>query len=332
VLRHALRAGLVASVAMITARALGLVETHWVVLAAIGILQPYSASTEERALQRVVGTLVGALLAVALATAVSSDLTRLWVIGALTAVSVSLLPLNFGAFQVLLTPDLLLLATLKAGDWSVAQSRAEGVVLACALALAGAWLLWPSPERHRLPDAAAGVLRANGNYLRQVARRRSGLLPEVLHARREVGLALIDAEASFDRMMAEYRGPAQRLEPAMALLSYSRRLAASATALGEERAEPGETKAIEQVADQAGEALDSLAESLTGGHGPPPLPRLMPRAPEADPVSRELLAHVPRQLGVLHGAVEKLARERRRAACAVCPGASTRGSRRAACG
>lgn len=309
VLRHSLRAGLVASAALLLTHALGLGQAHWVVLSAIGILQPYSASTEERALQRVVGTLLGASLAAAIATTLNSPWAVLAVIAVLTATSVSILPLNFGAFQVLLTPDYLLLVTLHYGDWTVAGSRALGVLLACALALAGAWLLWPSPERRRFPDAAAAALRADGDYLRQVAASRSSSAMEVGAARRNLGLALLEAEASFQRLLAEFHGPPQQLEPGMAVLTYSRCLAAAVTALGEQRAETHASRVLPELAQGASGALDVLADSLREGRPPPPLPSLPEPQPADDPVSCALLERVPRQLDMLHGAVTRLSVE-----------------------
>jgi uncharacterized membrane protein YccC len=306
VLRHALRAGLVACAALTVAQLLHLRDAYWVVLAAIGILQPYSVSTEERALQRVGGMLLGGTLAAAIGAAVGSPLGLIALIGVLTAISVSLLPLNFGAFQILLTPDFLLLATLSAGDWTVAENRALGVFIACALALAGAWLLWPLPERCRFPDAAASVLRADGNYFRTVAASSSGTEPEVGAARRDFGLAVLEAEASFDRLAAEYRGPAHRLEPAMALLTYARRLAASITALREQRPEVHAPGALEKIAVEASGRLETLASSLNEGVPPPPLPTIDAPPTSDDPVSAVLVERVPRQLDILSRAVEKV--------------------------
>lgn len=305
VLRHAIRAGLVSTAALVVTRMMHLGEPFWVVLSVLNILQPYSASTEQRALQRVTGTLLGGLLAASLAAWIGSQLWLTVVIGVLTAVSVSLLALNFGLFQILLTPDFLLLATLNVGDWHVAEGRAEGVMIACGLALAGAWLLWPSPERRRFPEAAANLLRADGHYFRKMAERRSGFEPDVAAARREFGLALLDAEASFDRLVAEYRGPAQHLEPAMALLTYSRRLAASVTALGAHKEAVEKTDVLEKVSDRTVGTLDTLADSLREAKPPPPLQPLEARSID-DPVSGRLVERVPRQLEILHGAVARL--------------------------
>ncbi len=306
VFRHALRVGLVATVALVVTQSLGIRDAHWVSLTVIAILQPYSAITEERALQRVGGTLLGACLAAVIATRVHSPSALLTVIVLLTAVSVALLPINFGAFQVLLTPDYLLLATLSSGDWSLAGQRALGVLVACTLALLGAWLLWPMPERRRFPDAAAAALRADGDYLREVIARRSADRPEVGAARRSFGLALLDAEASFERLTAEYHGPPQQLESGMAVITYARRFATVVTALGMERPEAEVPGQLKHLALQAGRALDDLAESLHARRVPPPLPPLQVSCKTDDPVFGALLERVPRQLGMLHGAVTRL--------------------------
>ncbi len=306
VFRHALRVGLVATVALVLTQMVGIRDAHWVSLTVIAILQPYSAITEERALQRVGGTLLGACLAAVIATRVHSPSALLTVIVLLTAVSVALLPINFGAFQVLLTPDYLLLATLSSGDWSLAGQRALGVLLACALALLGAWLLWPMPERRRFPEAAAAALRADGDYLREVVFRRSGIRPEVGAARRQFGLALMDAEASFERLTAEYQGPPQQLESGMAVITYARRFATVVTALGTERPEAEVPGQLKLLAHQAGRTLDELADSLRARRVPPPLPPLKVSCKTDDPVFGALLERVPRQLGMLHGAVTRL--------------------------
>ncbi len=309
VLRHAVRAAFIASLALVIARSLGISQAHWVVLAAISVLQPYSVNTEHLALHRVGGTLVGGTIAATLSAGVQSQAQLLVIIGLLTAISVSLLPLNFAAFQMLLTPDFLLLSSMRLGDWSIAGERAVGVVIACGLALLGVWLLWPSPERRLFPQTAAAVLRADGRYLRCVAVHRSATRPEVGEARRDLGLALIAAEASLQRLVAEYRGPAHRLEPAMALLTYSRRFAGSVTALGEQ---PGTSRATDgwgEVIEGACGTLDALAQSLEAGERLPE-PDALPVPPRnwrpGDPVTEALVERVPRQLRVLRGAVERL--------------------------
>ncbi|RKH70755.1 FUSC family protein [Corallococcus aberystwythensis] len=310
VLRHALRTGMVATAALGLTRALQVGDAHWVSLVVISILQPYAGSTEARVLQRTLGTLVGASLAALIATTVQTPPLMIGVISVLTAISVALLPLNFGAFQILLTPDYLLMATLSSGDWTVASQRSLGVLIAGTLALVGSWTLWPSPERRRFPDAAASALRADGKYLRQLATHRSGTEPAVNEERRLLDQALLEAESSFQRLMTEYRGPPGHLEPGMALLTYARRFALAVTALGTGRYEGRTTSVLpQQLAQRASDSLELLARALQERREPPPLPNLaLPRTSD-DPVLGALLERVPRQLGILHGAVARISED-----------------------
>jgi uncharacterized membrane protein YccC len=310
VLRHALRTGMVATAALGLTRALQVGDAHWVSLVVISILQPYAGSTEERVLQRTLGTLVGASLAALIATTVHTPALMVAVISALTAISVALLPLNFGAFQILLTPDYLLMATLSSGDWTVASQRSLGVLIAGTLALLGSWTLWPSPERRRFPDAAASALRADGRYLRQLATHRSGTEPAVNEERRQLDQALLEAESSFQRLMTEYQGPPQQLEPGMALLTYARRFALAVTALGTGRPEDRAASVLpEQLAQRASDNLELLARALQERREPPPLPSLALPGTSDDPVLGALLERVPRQLGILHGAVTRISED-----------------------
>ena len=73
-----------------------------------------------------------------------------------SATCVALLPLNYAAFSVFLTPTFVLLAEANAGDWHLAGLRIINTLLGGALALVGARLLWPTPEWNRLPAYMAG--------------------------------------------------------------------------------------------------------------------------------------------------------------------------------
>jgi hypothetical protein len=115
----------------------------------------------------------------------------------------------------------------------------------------------------------------------------------------------VEAEASFERLLAEYRGPAQQLEPGMALLTYGRRLAFVVTALGAERHDVHAPGALEPLVQTAQGVLEELADALRHRSAPPPLPSLpLPRT--EDPVFAALLERLPRQLRILHGAVARL--------------------------
>ncbi len=304
IFRHALRLGVSAALATALVRGLGLDHGYWVIITVIIVLQPYSGLTLQRSLQRVAGTLLGAALAAGLVVLVRDPVVILVAIMVLFAVAMSVQPISLPAFQVLLTPALVLLAELQTGDWDLAGVRIVNTLLGGALALVGARLLWPSPEHLRFPEEVASALRADRDYLRQVVASRSDAEPAVRDARRRMGLALHSAEASFQRMLSEWRGPAQQLEPVMALLTYARRLTSAVTALSSSRRGPGAPD-LEPVARYTARVLDELATAVEQRRVPAPLP---PEAPpvDTDALSRTQVERVVRQLSVLHRAAERL--------------------------
>ncbi len=193
--------------------------------------------------------------------------------------SVALLPLNYAAFSVFLTPSFVLLAEASTGDWHLAGVRILNTVLGGGLALAGSQLLWPSPESERLPAYLAQTITALRKYLALVIQRfddRSEDASRALReARRQVGLAILNAEESFQRLLGEHRGPAEALAPAMTLLTYTRRFTASiaALALSRHSVDAVQAEALAPFAQAADAALADVAAALAAGRAPAPLGR-----------------------------------------------------------
>jgi uncharacterized membrane protein YccC len=312
VLRFALRVGIVTAAAVALTAALDLKRGYWITITAVMILQPYTGTTSVRAVQRVLGTVVGGVLTAGLAALFHDPLAIFALVFVFALLSVALLPLNYAAFSVFLTPTFVLLAEASTGDWHLAGVRILNTVLGGGLALAGSQLLWPSPESERLPAYLAQTITALRNYLALVVQRFDDRSEDASRAlretRRQVGLAILNAEESFQRLLGEHRGPAEALAPAMTLLTYTRRFTASIAALALSRhsldAVPGEVLAPFARASDA--ALADVAAALAAGRAPAPLGELpelpeMPAGP-ASPLLRGRLTRLGRQLKTLHDA------------------------------
>ena len=317
VLRHALRVALVTTAAVLLAGVLRLPRGYWVTVTAVIILQPYTGVTTQRAVQRVIGTVVGGLLTAALG-ALFHDIRAILVLSfVFAAVSVAVLPLNYTAFSVFLTPTFVLLAEASAGDWHLASVRVMNTILGGALALFGVRLLWPAPEWQRLPVSLAAALRANREYLRTVVRifadRSDAAGRELRARRRDAALASINAEESFQRLLAEHGGRSEVLVPVMTFLTYVRRFAVSIAALAVSRhaIDPSTASVLEQFADSATKRLDAAAERLTSASREPAPPAVsgMPdplRSPSLDPIVRARLTRLGRQLDTLVSSAEEV--------------------------
>jgi uncharacterized membrane protein YccC len=232
-------------------------------------------------------------------------------------VSVALLPINYAAASVFLTPTFVLLAEASAGDWHLASVRVIDTLLGGTLAFFGARLLWPAPEWKRLPTYMAAALRANRDYLRTVVRifpDRSDAAGEQMRARRrDAALAAINAEESFQRLMGEHGGEADVLAPVMRFLTYMRRFTVSIAALSVSRhaVDPSTATALDQFATSVATHLDYAAARLT--REDPGLVRPAGwsvdalTSPSHDPIVRARLTRLGRQLDTLVSSAEDVA-------------------------
>jgi uncharacterized membrane protein YccC len=312
--RFAARVAVVTTVAVALTQLLELKRGYWVTITVIVILQPYTGVTFTRAAQRVMGTVLGALLAAALGAYFHDPRAILVIATIFVACCIALLPLNYAAFSVFLTPTWVLLAEASAGDWNLAETRVLNTLLGGTLALLGARLLWPSPESRRFPAYASAALRANAEYLRTVVARyddRSHEAGEVIRAaRRAIGLATVNAEESVQRVLTEAHGDARRLAPPLTLLAYTRRLTASIAALALARhADDGTSSAtLEPFTNAVISTLTDLADALDEGRPPLPQPESasLPETPSALISAR--VERLSRQTATLHDTVARMSR------------------------
>lgn len=311
VLQHALRIGLVTTIAVLVTTLLRLNHGYWVTLTVVVILQPYGAATRQKALQRVVGTIAGAAVAAGLSAVFAGTGVIVALIFVFTALCVALLPVNYGAYAVFGTPAFVLLAEASAGNWHLAGLRVVNTLIGGALALLGS-RLWPVDEWSRVPEFIAQALRADAEFLRrsvEVTRAGGRTFGALRDIRRAIALAAANAEDSFQRLVSDHSGPSEALEPIMACLVYTRRFAAATAGLAlaggidPTAADPD----IDRFASRTGDVLDDLADAVTRGRPPLPLPDLTTDVPRD--VSRSPIAvrvrRIERQVKLLHAAVDR---------------------------
>ena len=312
-MRHALRVAIVTAVAVLVTRLLNLPRGYWVTITALIILQPFAGATLIKALQRVLGTVAGALLTVSLVAVIHDSRGLLVVVFVLAAACVAFLRVNYLIYSILLTPTFVLLAEMSAGDWHLAELRVVNTLIGGVLGLAGAWLLWPSAERDRFPELAATALRAAAAHLRVVVAMWSTTDDEssvaLAAARRDAALAITNAEASFERMVAESTRRRRELEPATTLLTFTRRLISADIALGTLRHAP-EAPAIRddvtRFARYLTSTLECVADAVAERRAPSPCEPLPPAVSHVQ-LTIPQFHRVLRQLNIIHAAATRLA-------------------------
>jgi uncharacterized membrane protein YccC len=314
--RHGLRMGIAAALAMWLSFALDLTRGYWATITTLIVLQPYTGATMRKTLQRVGGSVLGGVLAAALAVAARTKLAIAGIMVPFTIGAVAVLPLNYGVFVLLLTPVFVLLAEPQPGDWQLAGLRAANTLLGGVIALAAAQLLWPVHELSTYARQLADLFRELRTLLATVTGDADPSAPQwkqsVDDARRRFGVAVTNAEATMQRLITEDSPSPRRVEAAMTVTTYGRRMASTLSALAESRVRDAAAISRNESPTMLGR-LDSVIASLDGASAPvaPELPKGVdaPRA-EAAPARSLQDAQMDRlqaQLAVLERAVSRYA-------------------------
>ena len=298
-LRHALRAGVATTIAALLARLLDLERGQWVTIAVAVILQPQLPATFLRATQRVLGTVLGALIAAACTGLIETPWAMLPVMFFFAAVGVAVQPLSYALYSTFLTPTFVLLAETSSHDPGLVLTRIINTLIGGALALIAARFLWPVSERDLfLTSARAAVVAARDHMALVVASddpmRRAA-------ARREVGLALLNAETSLNRWLTEVRRRAVDLEAPIALIAHIRHLSAATLALGE-LSTPEQCARTPAFFEAVMRCLDDLITAIDERREPMPLPPLESLAASARDSHEVALQRIAESLTALHAA------------------------------
>jgi uncharacterized membrane protein YccC len=207
IFRHAVRYGTATSAGVAIAYALHLTRGYWVPVTAAVVLRPFAATTVQRTLFRVAGTVAGGLIAVAVVSGTHGPVGLIAALFVCSAVAFTLLPLNYSWAVVFLTPTVIVLISAAApGGWSVTADRVLNTLLGAAIALVVGFLLWPKAERRAFPDALAAALLAVRGQLDGVLDAYLGAPPDhqgpsIAVAHQRAGLAIDNAQAGFQRLV-----------------------------------------------------------------------------------------------------------------------------------
>lgn len=162
--RYGSRVALCVAVAELVTAGLPLDRAYWVPMTVAFVLKPDLGSVFLRAVSRAVGTVLG----VALTAALLSLTTEPWLLAAVAALCVALLPYSaaahYGLNTAVMTPMALVLVQLG-GQSGVAEvgPRVLDTLLASLIVLVFGYLLWPERAPHRIEPrivTATGTLRA----------------------------------------------------------------------------------------------------------------------------------------------------------------------------
>jgi uncharacterized membrane protein YccC len=284
IFRHVLRLSISLSLGVIIYSTTHLLMGYWVTLTVMLVLKPNLGVTFTRFFQRVGGTILGALIAAILLFAVSSQPILDIIIMLTVFLGVALMAANYGSSVVFSSIFILLIADMtdinNTMGWKFAGFRILNTCIGAGLAFGSHYLLWPNWERDRLPSQLATALAEARTYFSDVMAVYQGTREydsTIIRQRRRTGLAIVNAQASFQGLLREPKLDREVVEPVTTLLVYLRRFTGAVTVLAVHLEHVGAIVPLPELATfecQISLVLEQLADAVDRQIAPSPLPAL----------------------------------------------------------
>ena len=304
-LRHAMRIAVVGGTDVLLMHTVHVSHGFWLAMTSIIVLQPYSAGTLRKGLERVGGTIGGGFLAALFAATIHSYAGIILVITICSVLTLATYAIDYGWYSFFLTPTFVLLSLPYLRDWRYAGLRIFTTMLGALVAILAMRFLWPQSAilelgrlLSRCAAAAAAYLRAMLLFWKTPPAQRSVSDRALLApARRACGLASQDAEEALDRALLDplpgslhlARRTAPETENALTFTTYTRRFTQCLTTLAAVGAPtPTTVTRINRLIDR----LDAIAVTLIAAESPnaisPPATQLQGAStPDLDPELRD---------------------------------------------
>jgi uncharacterized membrane protein YccC len=277
IFRHAVRVAIVAAIGAAAIVWFGRRHGLWLPMTALVILQPDYGATFSRALERTGGTVAGAVLAGILLVTLHGTTMFDVAIGFLLFATFTLLRRRYSWGITFLTPLIILLLGISGPDpWADVVDRIADTLAGAGLALVAGYVLWPLWQREGLAPRLAQAIVADKTYaaavlVALVEQRDPGTRLAELQWQAEIAAA--NADAAFQRMLAEPRRQRGRIPLAFALTTYIQRLARHSIALaGYIGAAVVPREAADQLRELLETTLDDIAAALLDARDPKPRP------------------------------------------------------------
>jgi uncharacterized membrane protein YccC len=292
-MRHALRAGCVATPVLLFTLSRPQPFAHWAAITMVLCLQPYFSATWLRTAERIIGTALGGVLAGLIGLVAQTRLELACAMLPLSVFAFAVRGVSYTVFIAALTPMIVLLIeqlTPGLSETAVALYRVAYTLLGGMLAVLANAFLWPDFESGRVEPVIAGAIKAHADYAKAVFGALLDNAPLNDAPRRAAGLASNNLEATLTRALLEPHRPGDTAIARGAVVDAAlRRMAGRLTVMLLNRPViPPAARALWQ------DWRDWIVQGLTAGPS-------RPRPPLPDGPPGDALARLARQVELIAG-------------------------------
>lgn len=236
IFRHSLRLAVVVLVGFSVGAFFSLDNAYWILLTIVVIMRPNYGLTKERSKQRTIGTLIGGFLAFGIVYFVKNPVVHgILALFSLT-LAFSLIQKNYRTAAIFVTLSIVFIYSLLAPDvYEVIQFRIIDTLLGAGLAFLGNLWLWPAWEVKNIKNVILESIRANKNYLKEIAGfyEEKGELPiSYKLARKKAFLETGNLNTAFQRMTQEPKNRQQQIETVYSIVSLNQTFLGALASLG----------------------------------------------------------------------------------------------------
>ncbi len=236
IFKHSLRIALVVMSGYSLGAYFSLQNSYWILLTIIVIMRPNYGLTKSRSKQRTFGTLIGAAIAVGIVL-ITQNLVVYGILAFFSLIlAFAMLQKNFKTSATFVTLSVVFIyALLKPNVLDVIQFRVVDTIIGAGLATLGNLLLWPSWEFFGIKSVISESIKANKEYLGEIARyyeKKGNLLTSYKLSRKQAFLASGNLNAAFQRMTQEPKSKQKNLDKVYELVVLNHTFLSSLASMG----------------------------------------------------------------------------------------------------
>jgi len=207
IFRHSLRLTITILIGYIIGELLPFENGYWILLTIVVIMRPGYGLTKERSYNRIFGTILGGLLAFGIVSFVQNHIALSIFSIVCMLLGISFAQVNYKVSATFVTMYVVFIYGILTPDIvSVIQYRILDSLVGAILAYFANQFLWPAWEFFNTPSHIENSIRANRNYLKEIADyyNKKGEVPTTYRlARKNSFVEVGNLMTSFQRMMQE---------------------------------------------------------------------------------------------------------------------------------
>lgn len=207
--RHALRMAIVLSGTYLTLSLINFNPNgiYWTLLTIMVILKPGFGLTQERNMQRLIGTVIGGIIGALVVIFIQDETIRFILLIFFFLTAYSLFRVNYIVAVLFMTPYVLIMLSFNGmNTFEMAQERVLDTFLGGLIAFVSSYIIFPNWESTQFRNNMRALLIANYNYITKAFEMSNGQHLSITAyklARKEVYIASANMGSTFQRMLTE---------------------------------------------------------------------------------------------------------------------------------